>query len=77
MICNSGYFQNYEHKLNLISKSSANHSTLIVDNRSSCKLIKQRNQKSIVDQGLKILNKEVIFEKDFWSVNSTHDGYLK
>ena len=77
LICNSGYFQNYEHKLNLISKSSANHSTLIVDNRSSCKLIKQRNQKSIVDQGLKILNKEVIFEKDFWSINSTHDGYLK
>jgi len=77
LICNSGYFQNYQHKLNLISKSSANHSTLIIDNRSSCKLIKQINQKSTVDKGLKIIDKKVIFEKDYWSIHSSHDGYLK
>ena len=77
LICNSGYFQNYQHKLNLISKSSANHSTLIIDNRSSCKLIKQINQKSTVDKGLKIIDKKVIFEKDYWSIHSSHYGYLK
>ena len=26
IICNSGYFQNYKHQLNLISKSTACHS---------------------------------------------------
>ena len=40
IICNSGYFQKYNHQLNRISKSSANHSTLIIDNRSSAKLKK-------------------------------------
>ena len=38
LICNSGYFQKIKHKLNDISKSSANHSTLIIDNHSSCKI---------------------------------------
>tara|TARA_B100000700_G_C15019149_1_gene844789 strand:+ start:583 stop:2094 length:1512 start_codon:yes stop_codon:yes gene_type:complete len=77
LICNSGYFQNYKHKLNDISKSTANHSTLIIDNNSSCKLIKQKNQKSRIEHGLKILNKKIIFEKNYWSINSAHDGYLK
>ena len=40
IICNSGYFQKYNHQLNRISKSSANHSTLIIDNRSSAKFKK-------------------------------------
>ena len=35
LICNSGYFQNPKHPLNEISKSSATHSTLILDDRSS------------------------------------------
>jgi len=77
LICNSGYFQNYKHKLNAISKSTANHSTLILDNHSSCKLRKQKNQKSKIEQGLKIINKSVVFEKNYWSINSAHDGYLK
>ena len=45
LICNSGYFQNFKHQLNEISKSSAIHSTLILDNRSSCKFTKKKNQK--------------------------------
>ena len=31
LICNSGYFQNQNHQLNELSKSSAVHSTLILD----------------------------------------------
>ena len=43
LICNSGYFQNFKHKLNELSKSTAVHSTLILDNRSSCKITKNSN----------------------------------
>ena len=34
IICNSGYFQNQNHKLNNISRSSVAHSTLILGNKS-------------------------------------------
>ena len=77
IICNSGYFQNYKHKLNELSKSTANHSTLIIDNSSSCKLIKIGNKSSIIEKGLKILNKSSIFEKNYWNIIASHNGYLK
>jgi uncharacterized heparinase superfamily protein len=77
LICNSGYFQNYKHQLNNVSKSTATHSTLIVDNHSSCKLRKNGNQYSKIEQGLKITKKTIIFEKNYWSLRSAHDGYIK
>ena len=36
LISNCGYFQKIDHQLNEISKSSAVHSTLILDDKSSC-----------------------------------------
>ena len=77
IICNSGYFQKYNHQLNRISKSSANHSTLIIDNRSSAKFKKNLSGISIVDKGVKILKKNFILEKNYWNINGSHDGYLK
>ena len=77
IICNSGYFQNYEHKLNELSKSSATHSTLIVDNTSSCKLRKVGNKSSVIEKGLKILSKSSVFEKNYWNIIASHNGYLK
>ena len=73
LICNSGYFQNFKHQLNKISKSSATHSTLILDDRSSCKF----NKKLRISESLKVLKKNVIFEKNYWKINAAHDGYLK
>jgi uncharacterized heparinase superfamily protein len=73
LICNSGYFQNFKHKLNEISKSSATHSTLILDGRSSCNFTK----KSKVFESLRIIKKNVVFEKNYWKINAAHDGYLK
>ena len=35
IICNSGYFQNHNHKLNNISRSTVAHSTLILNNKSA------------------------------------------
>ena len=74
LICNSGYFQKIKHKLNDISKSSANHSTLIIDNHSSCKINPSNLE---IVQELKILKKEVVMEKNYWSICSSHDGYNK
>ena len=77
LICNSGYFQNHNHKLNDLSKSSAIHSTLIIDDSSSCKFTKGKNESSKISQGLKILKKNIVFEKNYWKINVAHDGYLK
>ena len=77
LICNSGYFQNFNHKLNELSKSSAVNSTLILDNRSSCKFTKTTDSSSRISQGLKIIKKNIVFEKNYWKINASHDGYLK
>ena len=77
LISNSGYFQNHNHQLNKLSKSSAVHSTLILDDRSSCKLDKTINKSSKISKGLKILKKNIVFEKNYWKINAAHDGYLK
>ena len=73
LICNSGYFQNFKHQLNEVSKSSASHSTLILDDRSSCKFTK----KSRILESLRIIKKNVVFEKNYWKINAAHEGYLK
>tara|TARA_B100000700_G_scaffold13408_1_gene13455 strand:- start:750 stop:2378 length:1629 start_codon:yes stop_codon:yes gene_type:complete len=77
LISNCGYFQNHKHQLNSISKSTATHSTLILDNSSSCKFKKDSNGIFKIDNELKILKKSVISEKKYWSILGSHDGYLK
>ena len=77
LICNSGYFQNHNHQLNKLSKSSATHSTLVIDDRSSCKFNENKNENSRISHGLKVLKKNIVFEKNYWKVNAEHDGYLK
>ena len=77
VICNSGYFQNTKHQLNDISRSTATHSTLILDNTSICRFKKNKKGNSIIEKNFRILNKKIIFEKDFWSLQGSHDGYRK
>ena len=31
----------------------------------------------LVQKGLKILKKNIIFDKTYWKINASHDGYLK
>ena len=76
IICNSGYFQNHKHKLNSISKSSVAHSTLILNNKSAT-TFKKKNGQNILENGLKSINKKIVFEKNCWSIQSSHTGYLK
>ena len=77
LISNSGYFQNFKHQLNSISKSTATHSTLTLDNRSSCKLKKDTDGYLKIEKNLKILKKTVVFEKNYWKIIASHDGYIK
>ena len=48
IICNSGYFQNQNNKLNNISRSTVAHSTLILNNKSAT-TFKKKNRKTILD----------------------------
>ncbi len=77
IICNSGYFQNYKHRLNELSKATATHSTLILDSSSSCKLQKIGNKKSVIEKGLKIFDKSSVFKRNYWNIAASHNGYLK
>ena len=38
---------------------------------------KIKNESSKISHGLKILKKNIVFEKNYWKINATHDGYLK
>ena len=76
LISNSGYFQKVNHQLNELSKSSAVQSTLIVDDNLLV-VLKSRDKKSKINQGLRILKKKIVFEKNYWKINASHDGYLK
>ena len=76
LITNCGYYKKNNQNLNEISKSSAAHSTLIIDDNSSCKFIKSKD-KLILKTGLKITQKNSVFEKNYWKISAAHDGYLK
>ena len=77
LISNSGYFANKRNKLNKLSKSTALQSTLIIEDYSSCSFKKREISGYVIDQGLKIINKNVIFEDNYWKISASHDGYLK
>ena len=76
LISNSGYFQDYKNKLNLISKSTAAHSALVIDNHSSCSFRKSGNY-NILENGLKIVDKNIVNKKNYWLIKASHNGFLK
>ncbi len=77
VITNSGYFQDYKHQLNIISKSTASHSTLILNNTSNVRFERNKNGNMLVSKNFKILNKEIKSEKSFWLIKASHDAYSK
>ena len=76
LISNCGYHNNKSKKLNKLSKSSATHSTLVIDDNSSCKFFRKSGI-WILKTGLKITKKKYTFEKNYWNITAAHDGYLK
>ncbi|MFL2892445.1 MAG: heparinase II/III family protein [Candidatus Pelagibacter sp.] len=77
LICNSGYFQDTKKKLNLISRSTAAHSTLVLNNKSVANFKKDLKGKIFNKFNFKTLNKNVVFEKNYWLIKSSHDGYSR
>jgi uncharacterized heparinase superfamily protein len=77
LITNSGYFSNNRNKLNKLSKSTALHSTLSIEDHSSCNFRKSNNLNLIVDKGIRIVKKNLVFEDNYWKISASHDGYLK
>ena len=76
LISNCGYHKESNIKLNELSKSTAAQSTLTIDDNSSCKFTKINNS-WLIKKGLKIIKKNIVFEKNYWKINASHDGYLK
>ncbi len=74
---NSGYFEENNSKYNQISKSSAAHNVLIVDDNSSCKFIKNSASNLEIKDKLKTNIKKINYEKNEWKIIASHDGYLK
>ena len=77
LISNCGHYNHRNINLNYLSKTTATHSTLIIDDQSSCKFKKIDEKNFILNDGLKILKKDVIFDKNFWKISASHNGYLK
>ncbi len=77
LITNCGYFQNFKHQLNILSKSTAAHSTLSVDNQSSCKFKKNISGQFVLKNGLKVIKKKIVHDENLWSAEGMHDGYFK
>ena len=75
LISNCGYYKKNNIQLNQLSKSSAAQSTLTIDDNSSCKFKKIDNS-WVVKKGLKIIKKNIVFEKNYWKIEASHDGYL-
>ena len=77
LITNSGYFANKEHKLYKLSKSTALQSTLTIEDHSSCTYRKLNKSIILVKESIKIIEKNVVFEDNYWKISGSHDGYLK
>jgi uncharacterized heparinase superfamily protein len=77
LITNSGYFSNKQNKLNKISKSTALQSTLSIEDHSSCNYRKLDKSNLIVDGGIYVSKKNIVFEDNYWKLSGSHDGYLK
>ena len=79
IICNLGFNINKNKKIILLSRSTAAHSTLYLDNHSSCifdiNYPFKINYENRLYKGLKILKKKIVSEKDFENITASHNGY--
>ena len=81
IICNSGYGKYLSQKLTTLSCSTAAHSTLYLNNTSSCifqknKLVNKAYGNSVL-QKHKVISKNYTNDKDFYSIAAAHNGYEK
>ena len=81
VICNSGYGKYLSPNLSSISRSTAAHSTLYINDTSSCIFQKNQSINKIYGNSLihkhKIIKKDYTENKDFYSITAAHNGYEK
>ena len=81
IICNSGYGKYLSPKLTSLSRSTAAHSTLYLNDTSSCIFQKNESINKVYGNSLlqkhKIVSKNYSEDKDYYSISATHDGYEK
>jgi len=81
IISNSGYGKYLSDKLTFSSRSTAAHSTLYINDTSSCTFQKKEIISRVYGNSLlkrhKIVNKNYLEEKDFFLIYASHNGYEK
>ena len=81
IICNTGYGKYLPSKLGLLSRSTAAHSTLYINNTSSCVFQKNKFINKIYGNSLiekhRIINKNYTEDKKFYSITASQNGYEK
>ena len=81
IICNSGYGKYLSPELTSISKSTAAHSTLYINDTSSCTFQKNEIINKIYGNSLiqrhKIISKNYTDDKNFYTITASHNGYEK
>ncbi len=75
LISNSGYYPNRNNKFNKLSRSTSLHNALTIEDYSSCNFVKNMNN-LIINKGIKVSNKNIVFERNYWKISGSHDGYL-
>ena len=81
IICNSGYRKYASDSVNLLSRTTAAHSTLYINDTSSCEFQKNSSILKVYGNSLvnkhKIINKSYVEDKNFYSIVGAHNGYEK
>ena len=81
VICNSGYGKYLSPNLTSLSRSTAAHSTLYINDTSSCIFQKNKTINKVYGNSLiekhKIIKKNYTEDKNFHSLSASHNGYEK
>ena len=81
VICNSGYGKYFSSKFSLLSRSTAAHSTLYINDTSSCIFQKNRFINKVYGNSLvhkhRIIKKNYTDDKDFYFITASRNGYEK
>jgi len=81
VICNSGYGKYLSPKFSSLSRSTAAHSTLYINDTSSCIFQKNKSINKVYGNSLiqrhKVINKNYTEGNDFYSISVSHNGYEK
>ena len=81
VICNSGFAKYFPKKLTDLSRSTAAHSTLYINDTSSCIFHKNNLINKIYGSSLiskhRIIEKNYSEDKNYYSISASHNGYEK